>query len=102
MEPDAASGNGGCFDGTVPASSNFASCMAPVHMKQKRVQKQQQKIKPGSRFPLLYFMVLMSVATALVLVYRRVAFFITRKQLHGSVRNSSKPYFPGTGRKLCD
>ena len=94
-EPDADNSNVGCFDGTVPASSSFASCKAPV-------RKQQQKVKPGSRFPLLYFMVLMSAATALVLIYRRVAFLMTRRKLYQSTTTSSSRQFPGTGRRLRD
>lgn len=92
LNPDTASDDDGCFDGKVPSSSKFATCTAPR-------QKQQQQIRPGSRFPLLYFMVLMSAATAVVLIYRRVAFIMTRRQLRGSTTGSR---FPGTGRKLRD
>ena len=95
LDPGSPSSNHGCFDGRVPAASNFASCTAPM-------QKQQQKIRPGSRFPLLYFMVLMSAATALLLIYRRVAFIMTRRQFSGSTTASDKHQFPGTGRRLCD
>ena len=96
MDPDATTdGTHGCFDGKIPSSSKFASCIAPR-------QQQQQKIRPGSRFPLLYFMVLMSAATALVLIYRRVAFIMTRRQLRGPTSTSDKRQFPGTGRRLRD
>ncbi|KAL3135627.1 hypothetical protein ABBQ38_006108 [Trebouxia sp. C0009 RCD-2024] len=94
-EPNADSSNGGCFDGTISASTNFASCSAPV-------RRQQQKVKPGSRFPLLYFMVLLSAAAAVVLVYRRLAFLMTRRKLCSPATRSSNPQFPGSGRRLCD
>lgn len=83
-----------CFDGTLPSSSDFASCTAPL-------QRQQHKITPGSSFPLLYFMILLSIATALVLIYRRIAFMVTRKQLHSQV-SANQRTFPGKGRKLRD
>ena len=92
LDPDTASDNDGCFDGKVPSASKFATCTVSR-------QRQQQQIRPGSRFPLLYFMVLMSVATAVVLMYRRVAYIMTRRQLRGSTSGGN---FPGTGRKLCD
>lgn len=94
-DPDTTGSNDGCFDGKVPLSSKFASCIAPR-------QRQQQKIRPGSRFPLLYFMVLMSAATALVLIYRRVAYIMTTRQLGGTKTNSDLRQFPGTGRRLCN
>ena len=95
LDPDATGGNDGCFDGKVPSSTKFASCTAPR-------QQQQKMFRPGSRFPLLYFMVLMSAATALVLIYRRVAFIMTRRPLRGSTAVSDNRNFPGTGRRLCD
>ena len=93
LDPDATDGNDGCFDGKVPLSSKFASCIASR-------QHQQQKVRPRS-FPLLYFMVLMSIATALVLIYRRLAFIMTKKRLR-STTVSDKRQFPGTGRRLRD
>lgn len=95
MDPDATDGYHDCFDGKLPLSSKFASCSAAR-------PQQQHKIRPGSRFPLLYFMMLMSAATALVLIYRRVAFIMTRRQSRGSTTMGDKRQFPGTGRRLRD
>ena len=83
-----------CFDGSKTDLSNFASCTAIS-------QRLPIKVKPGSRFPLLYFMVLLSVATALVLVYRRITYIMTRRQLFKSTASSQR-HFPGKSRTLRD